>query len=804
MVEDKKITTKKKTLSLKLGSSIKSNPVKSFEIGSTVVVERKRARKNIFSSSENDIQEKQTTEKLEPQIIDEPKKEVEVQEVKKSGKILKRLTKEEQKKLLEAKNADDKKNVLKEIGGIVNEQPVEIIKVPEINEKIESVDQANANDTISKPTLNESDLTEDQKEKKKPSTGFGRKNLRERKVTIVTALSGIDERTRSLAAYKRSKQKNKKNISSNDPQQKIIREVNIPEHVTVKDLAIKMAEKSGDVIKSLMKMGMMATINETLDADTAELIVTEFGHKFKRENVEELEKDLISHNDDAKKESIRPPIVTIMGHVDHGKTSLLDKLRNSNIVSGESGGITQHIGAYQIKHNDKKITFIDTPGHAAFTEMRARGANVTDIIILIVAADDGVMPQTQEAISHAKSANVPIIVAINKCDKPEADPKKIKEQLLSEEIIVEEFSGDVQCIEISAETGMNFDKLLESIVLQSELADLKANNDTYAEGSVIEANVDKGRGVISNIIITNGCLKIGDIAVAGTEYGRVRAILDDQGKNLKEALPSSPIQMLGLGNAPLAGDSFVIVDSEKKALELINIRKEIHETKTQPKGVKTFDNETAFSFANQSKELVEIVLKSDTRGSTEAIVNQINKIASDKVNINVIHSGVGLINESDVALAAASNALLVSFNTSVTKEAKLKAKVNKTNIADFSIIYELLTYISDYATGQLKPEIKENYLGKAEILKVFKVSKVGSVAGCMVTDGVIEKTAHARILRDDSSIYEGKIVTLMREKNEAKEVNVGTECGIGLKEFNEYKEGDIIEVFNVEEVSQTL
>ena len=565
-----------------------------------------------------------------------------------------------------------------------------------------------------------------------------------------------------------------------------------------------MAEKSGDVIKSLMKMGMMATINETLDADTAELIVTEFGHKFKRENVEDLEKDLISHNDNAAKDSIRPPIVTIMGHVDHGKTSLLDKLRNSNIVSGESGGITQHIGAYQIKHNDKKITFIDTPGHAAFTEMRARGANVTDIIILIVAADDGVMPQTQEAISHAKSANVPIIVAINKCDKPEANPKKIKEQLLSEEIIVEELSGDVQCVEISAETGMNFDKLLESIVLQSELADLKANNETYAEGSVIEANVDKGRGVISNIIITNGCLKVGDIAVAGSEYGRVRAILDDHGKNLKEALPSSPIQMLGLGNAPLAGDSFVIVDTEKKALELINIRKEIYKTKTQPKSVKTFDNETAFNFASQSKELVEIVLKSDTRGSTEAIVNQINKILSDKVNINVIHSGVGLINESDVALAAASNALLVSFNTSATKEAKIKAKVNKTNIADFSIIYELITYVSDYATGQLKPEIKENYLGKAEILKVFKVSKVGSVAGCMVMDGMVEKGANARILRDDNSIYEGKIVTLMREKNEAKEVNTGTECGIGLKEFNEYKEGDIIEVFNVEEVSQTL
>ena len=804
MVEDKKNTTKKKTLSLKLGSSVKSNPIKSFESGSTVIVERKRLRKNVISSAEKIEPEKKQSPKL-----DEPEKKVEteVKEVKKSGKILKRLSKEEQKKLQEAKNAADKEDVLKEIGGIVNEQPQEskeeqLKATEESQEEIIKVVEEKDNKPVT--TFKETELNEDQKDKKKPSGGYGRKNLRERKVTIVTALSGMDERTRSLAAYKRSKQKTKKNISNNDPQQKIIREVNIPEHVTVKELAIKMAEKSGDVIKSLMKMGMMATINETLDADTAELIVTEFGHKFKRENVEELEKDLISHNDNAAKDSIRPPIVTIMGHVDHGKTSLLDKLRNSNIVSGESGGITQHIGAYQIKHNDKKITFIDTPGHAAFTEMRARGANVTDIIILIVAADDGVMPQTQEAISHAKSANVPIIVAINKCDKPEANPKKIKEQLLSEEIIVEELSGDVQCVEISAETGMNFDKLLESIVLQSELADLKANNETYAEGSVIEANVDKGRGVISNIIITNGCLKVGDIAVAGSEYGRVRAILDDQGKNLKEALPSSPIQMLGLGNAPLAGDSFVIVDTEKKALELINIRKEIYKTKTQPKSVKTFDNETAFNFASQSKELVEIVLKSDTRGSTEAIINQINKILSDKVNINVIHSGVGLINESDVALAAASNALLVSFNTSATKEAKIKAKVNKTNIADFSIIYELITYVSDYATGQLKPEIKENYLGKAEILKVFKVSKVGSVAGCMVTDGMVEKGANARILRDDNSIYEGKIVTLMREKNEAKEVNTGTECGIGLKEFNEYKEGDIIEVFNVEEVSQTL
>ena len=461
MVEDKKNTTKKKTLSLKLGSSVKSNPIKSFESGSTVIVERKRLRKNVIASAEKIEPEKKQSPKL-----DEPEKKVEteVKEVKKSGKILKRLSKEEQKKLQEAKNAADKEDVLKEIGGIVNEQPQESkeeqLKVTEESQE-EIIKVVEEKDNKPVTTFKETELNEDQKDKKKPSGGYGRKNLRERKVTIVTALSGMDERTRSLAAYKRSKQKTKKNISNNDPQQKIIREVNIPEHVTVKELAIKMAEKSGDVIKSLMKMGMMATINETLDADTAELIVTEFGHKFKRENVEELEKDLISHNDNAAKDSTRPPIVTIMGHVDHGKTSLLDKLRNSNIVSGESGGITQHIGAYQIKHNDKKITFIDTPGHAAFTEMRARGANVTDIIILIVAADDGVMPQTQEAISHAKSANVPIIVAINKCDKPEANPKKIKEQLLSEEIIVEELSGDVQCVEISAETGMNFDKLLE-------------------------------------------------------------------------------------------------------------------------------------------------------------------------------------------------------------------------------------------------------------------------------------------------------------------------------------------------------
>tara|TARA_B100000579_G_scaffold121880_1_gene98096 strand:- start:9659 stop:11320 length:1662 start_codon:yes stop_codon:yes gene_type:complete len=553
-----------------------------------------------------------------------------------------------------------------------------------------------------------------------------------------------------------------------------------------------------------MKMGMMATINENLDADTAELIVTEFGHKFKRENIEEIEQDLISKDSNAIKDQVRSPIVTIMGHVDHGKTSLLDKIRNTNVVSGESGGITQHIGAYEIIHNKNKITFIDTPGHAAFTDMRARGANVTDIVVLIVAADDGVMPQTKEAIAHAKSANVPIIVAINKCDKPEADAKKIKEQLLGEELIVEELSGDIQCVEVSAETGLNLDKLLDSIIVQAELMELKANYKTFVEATVIEANIDKGRGPICNVIITNGKLSIGDIAVAGNEYGKVRAILDDKGKNLKEACSSMPVQVLGFNRPPEAGDSLVTVENDETAKELCELRSQINKNKLIPKKIKNIDNDSAFGSLDNSKEIVEVVVKSDTRGSTEAIVSQIEEIQSEKVSIKVIYSGVGLINESDVALASASEALLLSFNTSATKEAKQKAKLNKKTISNFSIIYELIEYVSDYASGKLKPKIKENYLGKAEILKVFKVSKIGAIAGCIVSDGLVNKNAKVRVLRNDESIFDGNILSLKREKDEANEVRAGTECGIGIRDFDEFQVGDFIEVYNTEEIAQSL
>ncbi len=802
-MSEAKDTNKKKILSLKLGAKPSITPSNTFESGKTLVVAKKRVKKSLNSEKNENTQAKSNVEsETRKEVIDA---QVENQEIKKSRTVLKPLSKDQQKALLTAKSEKEQNDAINKIRGVEKEKIDSKLEV----EKEIKVSQNNISEQVEKKDLlskksNNFKKNEPEEDKKSSPQTFGRKKFRERKVTIVTALSGADERTRSLAAYKRAKQKLRKSTDKIEPQAKIIREVNIPEDITVKELAIRMSEKSGDVIKSLMKMGMMATINESLDADTAELLVTEFGHKFVRENIEDAEKDLISSDQAAIKDKVRPPIVTIMGHVDHGKTSLLDYMRKSNVVSGESGGITQHIGAYQVSHDDKKITFIDTPGHAAFTEMRARGANVTDIVILIVAADDGVMPQTKEAISHAKSANVPIIVAINKCDKPESNPQKIKEQLLSEEIIVEELSGDIQCIEVSAQSGQNIEKLLDSILLQAELSELKANETTNAEGVVIEANVDKGRGPICNIVLTNGLLKVGNNIVAGSEMGKVRAILNDKGDQIKEAYPSMPIQVLGLGNVPEAGDGFIVVESEDRARELCELRSEIQKNKSQTKKVKFVDNEFAFNSNAISKELVEVVLKSDTRGSTEAIVSQLEEIDSEKVVIKVIHSGVGLINESDVSLAMASNALLLAFNTSATKEAKEKAKANKLNISIFQIIYELIGHVSDFATGKLKPKLEENYLGRAEILKVFKVSKIGSIAGCIVSDGIVDKKAKAKVIRNNETIHSGDIASLMREKNEANEVRAGTECGIGIEDYQDYKEGDIIEIFNVTEVSQTL
>ena len=794
---DRDENAKNKTLSLKLGSKPILSPRKNIEAGKTVIVEKKRVKKNGPTEFQN---EKINTKNIK--LADPLNDEVNIVKNKKSGVILKPLSKDEQKKILKAENKKDKNNEI---------------------EKIRTRDQTNFSDNNNGQIQTKEEINSDIKEfkkdvdrkkesqsetdfehKRKPQNTFGRKKIRERKVTIVTALNDIDERTRSLAAYKRSKQKNKKTLSDQEPAKKLVRDVYIPEHITVKELANRMTEKSGDLIKSLMKMGMMATINESIDADTAELLVTEFGHNFKRENIEDIEKDLISRDLDAKKDRVRSPIVTIMGHVDHGKTSLLDKIRNSNVVSGESGGITQHIGAYEIEHKNSKITFIDTPGHAAFTDMRARGANVTDIVVLIVAADDGVMPQTKEAISHAKSAKVPIIVAINKCDKQDSNPQKIKEQLLSEGLIVEDLSGEIQSVEVSAETGDNIDRLLESIIAQAELSELKANNETFAEATVIEANIDKGRGPLCNIIVTNGKLKVGDIAVAGSEYGKVRAILDDKGKNLDEAVSSMPVQVLGLNEPPEAGDSFVTVESDEKARELCEIRSQIKINKTLPKKIKNLDNELTFGSLENNKEILEVVIKADTRGSSEAIIHQLENIKSEKILIKVIHSGVGFINESDVALAFASNALLLSFNSSTTKEAKTKAKLGNVTIQNFNIIYELIEFVSDFASGKLKPTYKENFIGKAEVLQIFKVSKIGAIAGCRVIEGSVIKNAKVKVTRNEKTIYDGDILSLKREKNEANEVKSGTECGISVKEFNEFEVGDFIEAFSIEEIAQTL
>ncbi len=794
---DRDENAKNKTLSLKLGSKPILSPKKNIEAGKTVIVEKKRVKKNSPTEFQN---EKTNTNNIK--LTDPVNDEVNIVKKKKSGVILKPLSKDEQKKILKAENKKDKNNEIEKIrtrdqsnfSNNNNEQIQTKEKInPDIKEFKKDVDRK-------KESQSETDFAD----KRKPQNTFGRKKIRERKVTIVTAFNDIDERTRSLAAYKRSKQKNKKNLSDQEPAKKLVRDVYIPEHITVKELANRMTEKSGDLIKSLMKMGMMATINESIDADTAELLVTEFGHNFKRENIEDIEKDLISRDLDAKKDRVRSPIVTIMGHVDHGKTSLLDKIRNSNVVSGESGGITQHIGAYEVEHKKSKITFIDTPGHAAFTDMRARGANVTDIVVLIIAADDGVMPQTKEAISHAKSAKVPIIVAINKCDKPDSNPQKIKEQLLSEDLIVEDLSGEIQSVEVSAETGDNIDKLLESIIAQAELSELKANNETFAEATVIEANIDKGRGPLCNIIVTNGKLKVGDIAVAGSEYGKVRAILDDKGKNLDEAVSSMPVQVLGLNEPPEAGDSFVTVESDEKARELCEIRSQIKRNKNLPKKIKNLDNDLTFGSFENDKEILEVVIKADTRGSSEAIIYQLENIKSEKISIKVIHSGVGFINESDVALATASNALLLSFNSSTTKEAKTKAKLGNVTIQNFNIIYELIEFVSNFASGKLKPTYKENFIGKAEVLQIFKVSKIGAIAGCRVIEGSIIKNAKVKVTRNEKTIYDGDLLSLKREKNEANEVKSGTECGISVKEFSEFEVGDFIEAFSIEEIAQTL
>ncbi|WP_440677503.1 translation initiation factor IF-2 [Candidatus Pelagibacter sp. HIMB1587] len=639
-------------------------------------------------------------------------------------------------------------------------------------------------------------------EKDKKTLKAGTKK-RELKLTVSRALSDeIEARERSLASVKRARQKEMKNSSKEETQENsksVKRDINIPEAITVRELANRMAEQSSNVIKYLFGMGVTVTINQTLAADTAEFLVKEFGHNpIREEKAEEIIQKIKATRVENLKN--RPPIVTVMGHVDHGKTSVLDVLRSANVVSGEFGGITQHIGAYQIESQSNKLTFIDTPGHAAFTEMRARGSKLTDVVVLVVAADDGVKPQTVESIKHAKAANVPIVVAINKCDLPEADPQKIKNQLLEHELIAEDLSGDTLMVEVSTKTKQNLDKLVESIILQAEILDLKTDFESKATGIVLESKIDVGRGPVANIIVTTGTLKKGDFFVSGLKWGKVRAIINDKGQNISEAPPSTPIEVLGINGAAKAGDDFIVLDTEKEAKTLSENRAQESKDGRNPLTFATQDS----AFSDKSSEELNLIIKSDVQGSSEAIKNAIAQIKHEEVKPKIILADIGMVTETDVTLAKASNAVLIAFNVKPSKEAKKLAENEKIKISSYNIIYEVLDYVKQKMSGLLSPDVQETITGTAQILEIFKVSGAGKVAGSKITEGEINSNSDVRIIRDGAIIYTGKVSTIFREKNQVKQVSDGQECGITVKDYMDFQKNDTIEAFSVTSTERSI
>ncbi len=628
---------------------------------------------------------------------------------------------------------------------------------------------------------------------------------REFKLTISRAMN-VEEfeiKQRSLASVKRARLKEKKNINANDPKKefkKVIRDVKIPDQITIEELSNRMAEQSSTIIKFLLNMGVTATINHSIDKDTAEYIVKEFGHTPVLEQAPTTDLNKKENLDKSNFQS-RPPVITIMGHVDHGKTSLLDALRNTNVVSSEHGGITQHIGAYQVYANDKKlITFIDTPGHAAFTEMRARGSKITDIVVLVIAADDGVKPQTVEAIQHAKAAKVPIIVAINKCDLPGKNIDKIKNDLMRYELIAESLSGDTLFVEVSAKNKMNLDKLKESIILQSELLDLKASKEGNAKGIVLEAKIDKGKGPVATILVTSGELKKGNYFVCGNTFGKIRAMIDFNGKNIDKAYPSSPLEILGMNEAANVGDEFFVVDTEDEAKKISAFRK----TGIKESNVLIAKDKTKLFDKENNKTELNIIVKSDVQGSAEALSTAIRKIEHAEVKPKIILSDIGMINETDVSLAKASNAIIIGFNMKPNREAKKTAEQEKVRIEFFDIIYKAIEFMEKSLSGLLEPERKEKIEGIAEILKIFKLSKFGKIAGSKVTEGEIKNNSKTRIVRDGKVVYDGGILSIFREKNAVKEVKNGLECGISFKNFEDFKEKDIIESYKVDLINRGI
>ena len=617
------------------------------------------------------------------------------------------------------------------------------------------------------------------------------------------------ERMRSLASVRRAREREKekrKGGSTDAPNRP--REVVIPDVITVQELSNRMAVRGVDIIKFLMRQGMMMKINDVIDSDTAELVAEEFGMAVKRVSESDVETGFLSEADDAEAAEIRAPVVAIMGHVDHGKTSLLDALRHANVVSGEAGGITQHIGAYQVTSPETgtKITFIDTPGHAAFTAMRARGAKVTDIVVLVVAADDGVMPQTIEAINHAKAAKVPMIVAINKIDKPDARPERVRTELLQYEVQVESLGGDVVDVEVSAKNKTNLDKLLEMIALQAEILDLKTNSERPAEGTVIEAKLDRGRGPVATVLVQRGTLRVGDIIVAGAEMGRVRALISDQGENLEEAGPSVPVEVLGFNGPPEAGDRLAVVENEARARQVTSYR--AHQKRENAaasiSGMRGSLEQMMSQLKTAGRKEFPLIVKADVQGSLEAILGSLEKLGTDEVAARILHAGVGGISESDVTLAEGFNAAIIGFSVRANKEAAAAAKRNGIEIRYYNIIYDLVDDVKQAMSGLLSPERRETFLGNAEILEVFHITKVGKVAGCRVTEGRVERGAGVRLIRDGVVIHEGKLSTLKRFKDEVAEVPAGQECGMAFERYDAIRQGDVIECFRVEHIARSL
>ena len=645
-------------------------------------------------------------------------------------------------------------------------------------------------------------------QKPAPSKRGEQPRRRSGKLTINDALKD-EERVRSMASIRRRREREKRQAISTEPREKVSRTIVLPETITIQEFANRMAERAVDVIKLLMQQGVMAKINDTIDADTAELIAEELGHKVNRVTEADVE-DIIDTKDDTEaSKQPRPPVVAVMGHVDHGKTSLLDALRKTDVVRGEAGGITQHIGAYQVTTpSTQKVTFIDTPGHAAFTAMRARGAKVTDIVILVVAADDGVMPQTIEAINHAKAAHVPMVVAVNKMDKPEADPTRVKNDLLQHEIIAEDMGGDTQFVEISALKGDGLSDLLDAILLQADLLELKANPDRGAEGIVIEAKLEKGRGAVATILLQRGTLRVGDIFVVGEESGRVRALLNDKGENLESAGPSAPVEVLGAGGAPAAGDMFNVVENEAKAREIADYRQRMTRSNRTASGARSSLDQMLKQLKETDAQEMAIVVKADVQGSAEAIAQAIEKLGNDEVRTRVVHAAVGGVTESDITLAAASKAPVLGFNVRANSQARTLAEMEGIEIRYYNVIYDLVDDVKAAMAGLLTPDLRETTLGNAEILEVFNISKAGAkgskVAGCRVSDGLMRRGAKVRLVRDSMVVHEGELASLRRFKDEVKEANAGQECGMAFEDYDDLKIGDVIECYEVEEIARTL